>query len=143
MFSVRQMLARRSVTRSGCRSELRARPLLESLEERVVLYSASGDLWPHPQLITISFMPDGTNLGGVNSNLNATFASNPKLNNGQWQTIVLKAAQVWAQQTNINFAVVPDDGAPTGAGSTSRVIRNSAISASGATRSACRRWAGP
>jgi hypothetical protein len=94
---------------------LKARPCLESLESRLVLYSVSGNAWPHPQLITISFMPDGTNLGGVNSNLASTFNANPRLN-GQWQNVILKAAQVWAQQTNINFAVVPDDGAPFGSG---------------------------
>ena len=48
----------------------KARLGLEELESRVVLYSASGNAWPNPQLITISFMPDGTNLGGgVTSNL--------------------------------------------------------------------------
>jgi hypothetical protein len=30
--------------------------------------------------------------------------------------VILKAAQVWAQQTNINFAVVPDNGAAWGGG---------------------------
>src|ERR1700722_5421455 len=82
-------------------------PALEGLESRVVLYSASGNLWPNPQLITISFMPDGTNLGSVGSSLQSTFNNNAKLK-GQWQNIILKAAQVWGQQTNINFAVVPD-----------------------------------
>ena len=31
--------------------------------------------------------------------------------------MILQAAQTWAQKTNINFVVVPDDGAPTGSGS--------------------------
>jgi hypothetical protein len=55
-------------------------------------------------------MPDGTNLGGVTSNLfsafNARFGSA-----AAWQNQILKAAQVWAQQTNLNFAVVSDNGA--------------------------------
>jgi hypothetical protein len=80
-----------------------------------VLYSATGNAWMNPQVITISFMPDGTNLGGPTSNLVSTFSSKPGLAN-TWQTQVLRAAQVWAQQTNINFVVVPDDGAPSGAG---------------------------
>jgi hypothetical protein len=88
---------------------------VESLEPRLVLYSVSGNAWPNPAVITISFMPDGTNLGGVSSNLFSTFNANPRLA-GQWQTQILKAAQVWAQQTNINFVVVPDDGEPSGAG---------------------------
>jgi hypothetical protein len=55
-------------------------PGLEGLESRIVLYSASGNLWPNPQLITISFMPDGTNLGGgVTSNLISSFNSKASL----------------------------------------------------------------
>jgi hypothetical protein len=88
---------------------------MESLESRLVLFSVSGNAWPNPAAITISFMPDGTNLGGVSSNLFSTFNANPKLA-GQWQTQILKAAQVWAQATNINFVVVPDDGEPSGSG---------------------------
>jgi hypothetical protein len=67
------------------------------------------------KVITISFVPDGTNLGGVTSNLQSTFNSKPSLA-GRWQNIILQAAQAWAAQTNINFVVVPDDGAPAGAG---------------------------
>jgi hypothetical protein len=88
---------------------------VESLESRVVLSSATGNAWPNPQIITISFVPDGTNLGGVTSNLQSAFNSKPALA-GKWQNIILQAAQTWAASTNINFAVVPDDGAPSGAG---------------------------
>src|SRR5271157_2545111 len=102
----------RSVTRHRSR---KSRPVLESLESRVVLYSASGNAWMNPEIITISFMPDGTNLGSAPSNMVSTFNNNPALV-GKWQNIILKAAQTWAQQTNINFVVVPDDGAPSGAG---------------------------
>ena len=99
-----------------CRRRNKVRPDVEGLESRVVLYSASGNAWPNPQLITISFMPDGTNLGGgVTSNLFSTFNSKSNLA-GKWQNVILQAAQVWAQQTNINFAVVPDNGAPEGSG---------------------------
>jgi len=82
------------------------------------MYSATGNAWPAPQLITISFIPDGTivaanDSGYVGSNLyakfNAKFGSAPV-----WQNIILKAAQSWAQQTNINFALVTDDGSDTG-----------------------------
>ena len=93
----------------------RFRPRLEGLETRVVPYNASGNLWPSSQLVTISFMPDGTNLGGVNSNLFSTF--NAKFGSAStWENVILKAAQQWAQQTNLNFAVVPDSGAPAGSG---------------------------
>src|SRR5262249_3674316 len=94
----------------------KARPGVEGLETRVVLYSASGNAWPNPQMITISFMPDGTQLGGpYTSNLFSAFNNNPSLA-GKWQNIILQAAQTWAQQTNINFSVVTDDGAPQGWG---------------------------
>jgi hypothetical protein len=96
-------------------AKLRCLPALESLESRVVLSSATGNAWPNPQVITISFVPDGTNLGGVASNLQSTFNSKSSLA-GRWQSMILQAAQAWAQQTNINFVVVPDDGAPEGAG---------------------------
>jgi hypothetical protein len=94
---------------------------LEQLETRLVPYSVSGNAWPSPQLITISFVPDGTVVSTsgtsyVTSNLFATF--NAKFGSAAaWQNIILKAAQSWAQQTNINFAVVPDDGSSSGAGS--------------------------
>ena len=81
----------------------------------MVLYSATGNAWMNPEIITISFVPDGTNLGGVTSNLQSTFNSNPNLA-GKWENTILQAAQTWAQQTNINFVVVPDDGEPTGSG---------------------------
>jgi hypothetical protein len=101
---------------SAVRRPKRGRPLVvESLESRLVLFAVSGNAWPNPATITISFMPDGTNLGGVGSNLFSTFNANPKLA-GQWQNQILSAAQVWAQQTNINFVVVPDNGAPSGSG---------------------------
>lgn len=88
---------------------------VEKLEERVVLYATSGNAWPHPELITISFEPDGTNLGGVYSNLQSTFDNTPGLA-GVWKSEILRAAQTWAQQTNINFAVVGDSGASIGSG---------------------------
>ena len=101
----------------GGRSNIRrARPVLEDLESRVVLYSASGNLWPAAQLVTISFVPDGTNLGGKASNLFSTF--NARFGSAStWQNIILQAAQSWAQQTNLNFAVVTDNGSAMGAGS--------------------------
>ncbi|HLJ98211.1 MAG TPA: DUF4214 domain-containing protein [Gemmataceae bacterium] len=109
-------LLHKSAPRSSSRSVRRQSNLqLEALETRLVPYSISGDAWPSPQLITLSFMPDGTNMGGVQSNLFATF--NAKFGTPSvWQNQFLKAAQVWAQQTNINFAVVPDSGADVGSG---------------------------
>jgi hypothetical protein len=103
--------------RSRPASEVRSRRLqIESLEERWVPYATSGNLWPRPERITISFQPDGTNLGGPTSNLITTF--NTKFGSASaWQDKILQAAQLWAQQTNINFSVVSDNGAASGSGS--------------------------
>jgi hypothetical protein len=64
--------------------------------------------------VTISFMPDGTVMGGATSNLFQTF--NAKWSTATWEVQILKAAQVWAQQTNLNFAAINDSGAPSGSG---------------------------
>ncbi len=103
-------------------------PFLELLESRLVPYSVSGASWPHPNLVTLSFVPDGTLLttnasGNVYSNLFATF--NAKFGStATWQNQILKAAQVWAQQTNLNFAVVSDDGVSAGAGLASQLSQS-------------------
>src|SRR6202035_4281723 len=88
----------------------RANLQVEALEGRLVPYALSGNAWPHPELVTISFVPDGTIVGTnssgyVYSNLfakmNARFGS-PAV----WQREILAAAQPWAAQTNVNFDVV-------------------------------------
>jgi Matrixin/Bacterial pre-peptidase C-terminal domain len=100
-------------TRPSCH---RPQLCLEALETRLVPYSASGNSWIHPELVTISFQPDGTNLGGVTSDLQGQF--NSRFGSAAaWQNVILNAAQVWAQQTNINFTVVSDNGNGSGTGS--------------------------
>jgi hypothetical protein len=97
-----------------------ALPRLEELESRLVPASVSGNAWPHPELVTLSFVPDGTVLGQnsagpITSNLFSTF--NPRFGSAQaWENIILKAAQTWAAQTNLNFALVPDNGGDLGSG---------------------------
>src|SRR5262245_50687492 len=90
---------------------------VEALESRLVPYSVSSSSWSaHPELITLSFMPDGTSVNGYSSNLFSTF--NAKFGSAAaWQNQFLKAAQMWAMNTNINFAVVSDNGAACGSGS--------------------------
>jgi len=92
-----------------------ARPQLECLEARWTPYAASGNAWAHPELVTLSFMPDGTNVGGPGTDLFAQFNTwfgSPSA----WQPAFLKAAQAWAQQTNLNFTLIGDDGTGLGAG---------------------------
>jgi predicted Zn-dependent protease len=96
-----------------------ARPRLEALESRVVPYAVTGNAWPNPQLITMSFMPDGTLIssgsGGTSySNMYAAFST--RMSVATWQNAVITAAQTWAQYANINFAVIADNGTPSGQG---------------------------
>lgn len=100
------------------RSVFGIRPRLEQLEDRVTPYVTTGTAWPHPNLVTLSFVPDGTIItGGVGgyttSNLFATL--NP-LGQSSWQAAFIKAAQTWAQVANINFTFVSDNGTPEGGG---------------------------
>jgi hypothetical protein len=97
-------------------SDVTRRALLrvEQLEGRVVPYATSGNAWPHAQVVSISFVPDGTDLGGVKSNLFSTF--NARWSTATWEAQILKAAQVWAQQTNLNFTVISDNGGAMGSG---------------------------
>jgi hypothetical protein len=68
--------------------------------------------WSDPRHLTISFAPDGTDVGGTTSNLFAALgAVNPN-----WQREVLRAFQSWAALANIDVALVPDNGQPFGTG---------------------------
>ena len=88
------------------------RPRLEELEDRFLLYATTGNQWAKPNLITISFMPDGTSLGGVPSNLQATL--NAHFATAAWQAQIEDAAAVWEKVANVNFSLVTDNGSPLG-----------------------------
>jgi hypothetical protein len=66
--------------------------------------------WPNPEHLTLSFVPDGTDVSGTPSNLFASMGPNTAL----WEREILRAYQTWAIQTNINIGVVADNGAPLG-----------------------------
>jgi hypothetical protein len=89
-----------------------ARPLLENLEERLLLYSAYGGTWAFGSRITYSFMPDGTSVGGTPSALFQTM--NAKFATATWEAAIEKAATVWEAVANINLALVSDNGSPEG-----------------------------
>src|SRR4051794_9244861 len=93
--------------------EKAARPVLERLEDRKLLYATTGGMWRKPGRITYSFVPDGTSIGGIPSNLQATF--NAKFGANNWQQEFAKAAAAWQKVANINFVRVNDSGAPIGA----------------------------
>jgi Matrixin len=90
-----------------------ARPRLESLEDRMLLYAAYGGTWVYGQRITYSFVPDGTNIGGLSSNLFATM--NKVAPTATWEAAFEKAAAIWSTYANINLALVSDNGEVSGA----------------------------
>lgn len=101
--------------RSASPVRRRPPPAFDALEDRVVPYAVTGNSWVTPDLVTLSFQPDGTNLGGVVSNLFAKF--NARFGSSiAWQNQILRAAQQWALQTNLNFTLVADNGSESGSG---------------------------
>jgi hypothetical protein len=85
---------------------------LEGLEDRLLLYAATGGRWTYGSRITFSFVPDGTNFGGVPSSLYSTLNAN--YSTATWQGIFQKAAAVWQSVANINMVMVSDNGANLG-----------------------------
>lgn len=88
------------------------RPLVvEHLESRLTP-TTRGVPWPAPQHLTLSFVPDGTDVGGAPSNLFQTM--NAQAPTSTWETAILKAFQTWAATANIDISVVADGGEPLG-----------------------------
>ncbi|AGA31074.1 putative Zn-dependent protease [Singulisphaera acidiphila DSM 18658] len=96
---------RRIRTRALC-------PDVEGLEDRKLLSTANGGHWYYPIRITYSFVPDGTNIGGVPSNLFQAF--NAVAPTATWQDQFRKAAAIWQAVAGFNIVEVPDNGAPIG-----------------------------
>ena len=107
MFS---LLRRAASGTSSLLPKRTARPVLEGLEDRLLLYSAYGGTWVYGSRITYSFMPDGTSVGGTPSALYQTL--NAKFSTATWQLQFQKAASVWQAVANINLSQVSDDGSP-------------------------------
>src|SRR4051812_31134522 len=89
--------------------ERSARPVLEGLEDRLLLYSTTGAEWTYPVAITYSIVPDGTSIGGTPSNLKQALGSKP----GRQQQF-RKAAAVWEAVSQITLVQVGDSGDPIG-----------------------------
>ncbi len=87
----------------------RRRLTVEVMEDR--LTPASGVPWLDPGALTLSFMPDGTDVTGKPSNLSSLLGTSSP---ATWQREILRAFQTWASQTNLNVGVVPDSGLPEG-----------------------------
>ena len=87
------------------------RLVLELLEDRLTP-ATTGVPWPDPGHLTLSFVPDGTDIGGQPSQLFSLLnATSPT---ATWETAILQAMETWESYANINVAVVSDDGLPAG-----------------------------
>src|SRR6266545_4715268 len=84
----------------------------EQLENRLTP-TVWNNPWPDGTHLTLSFVPDGTIVGGRSSSLFRTL--NARGPTALWQHQILQALQTWAVQTNLNIGVVADDGSPLGA----------------------------
>ncbi len=108
-------LSRRSIVRKP--TSRVSRPVLEGLEDRLLLYSTTGGMWTNTT-ITYSFIPDGTFIAyssptNITSNLNQAMNSQG-LTTQQWQQQFQKAAAVWEAVAGINLVQNGDDGEPIG-----------------------------
>lgn len=102
--AVRAFLGKKSGSRS------RIRPVLEVLEDRVMPYAFGGMPWANTN-VTASFMPDGTLIGTNPSSLFARL--NAVAATATWQREFARALQTWADNSNLNFHFVADDGSPS------------------------------
>jgi len=91
----------------------RARPQVEGLESRLLLYATLGGAWTYGSRITYSLVPDGTSIGGKPSTLYQSLTAlfpNPNV----WQAQFRAAAAVWQEVANINLVWVADQGGALG-----------------------------
>ncbi|MHB8970149.1 MAG: matrixin family metalloprotease [Pirellulaceae bacterium] len=87
---------------------------VESLEWRAMLHG-EGLIGTGVSDLTISFVPDGTNVAGQSSAL----FTDPELQQiPHWQDTIVRAFQTWARYTETNITVVSDSGAPLGTSGT-------------------------
>src|SRR5262245_38932660 len=82
----------------------------EQLEDR--LTPAFGTPWYDGTSLTMSFVPDGTDISGKASNLSALLGAT--LTQPQWQREILRAYQTWAVRANLNIGLVADGGQALG-----------------------------
>ncbi len=80
----------------------------------MLLYSTTGGHFATGARVTLSIMPDGTNIGGTTSNLVSTLDN--RFGSGAWQPAFLAASAWWENYANINVAWVGDDGSAFGSG---------------------------
>ncbi len=84
---------------------------IESLEERWTP-AQFGIPWNDPGHLSMSLAPDGTTAAGQPSQLFA--ALDAQMPRDVWQNVFRRAAQTWANVTNLNVGLVSDQGQPFG-----------------------------
>jgi hypothetical protein len=90
----------------------KSRPLsLLRLEDRCTPAN-SGVTWADGQHLTLSFVPDGAQIGAASSSLFSTL--NAIAPTAVWQREIVRAFQAWAVNANINIGVVSDGGQALG-----------------------------
>jgi len=82
---------------------------LTRLEDRTTP-ATFGSPWGDARHLTLSFVPDGTTVDGVGSNLFQLLGPQ----GAAWQTEILRAVETWAQNANVNVGVVADGGQDLG-----------------------------
>src|SRR3954462_10996406 len=88
----------------------RGRLAIESLEDRCT--PAVGVPWFDGTSLSLSFVPDGTDISGTPSNLNALLGTAGTT--AQWKREILRAYQTWAVGANVNVGLAADGGQPMG-----------------------------
>ena len=78
---------------------------MEVLESRLVLSGAT-PVWNDTSQLTLSFVPDGTDVAGHPSELYASF--NQMGQPQEWKEAILRAFQTWVVHTRVNVGVVAD-----------------------------------
>jgi len=101
-----------SRSRKPSTRERKARPGVEGLESRLLLYATLGAGWAYGSRITFSLVPDGTSIGGTPSTLFQSL--NTLFPTSTWQQQFQKAAAVWQQIANVNLVWVTDQGGALG-----------------------------
>jgi hypothetical protein len=86
-------------------------PVAEGLESRKLLYATLGGQWSQAIRVTYSFAPDGTDVGGTPSQLNAAMAARG-FSQADWQNQFRRAAALWQSVAGVNMVEVSDDGSP-------------------------------
>jgi hypothetical protein len=81
---------------------------VEKLEDRLTPTWGVG--WYSPGHLTLSFVPDGTDVSETPSSLHALLGPDTTA----WQREILRAFQTWAIETNVNIGLVADGGQPLG-----------------------------